>query len=57
MYLCRCINVPKAGLFVKNNYYKWTYLIDGYRVWDSEGNRWDLGEIAFYIHFQIIKST
>ncbi len=52
---CRCINVPKGSSFVKDNYYEWSSIIDGFCVWDSEGNRWDFGTIAFYVHFQILK--
>lgn len=54
---CRCINVPKDSPFVKNNFYRWEYCIDGCVVYDYEGKEYYFGEIGFYIHFQIIKNT
>ena len=52
--LCRCIDTPVNTRFVKDEIYRWGYIIDGKVAYHESGEKWDAGEIDFLWHFEIL---
>ena len=51
--ICRCFSSPTKN-FVKGDFYRWTWCIDGMIVYDDHDKQWSVDEIGFYRHFVFV---
>ena len=49
---CRCRNAPPEGNFIRNNYYKYTYVIDAIDVYDEDNNEYSYDDYTFLWYFE-----